>query len=70
MIYLFVSDCIVKMCEQTQVSYLQGDVVWVKLGPCWWPGEVQDMNKLPEEIKEDLGDDTIAAIKFFEEDKL
>ncbi|XP_047003934.1 mucin-17-like isoform X1 [Schistocerca americana] len=59
----------VGMCEQTEVQYLEGDVVWVKLGSCWWPGEVQDITKLPEEVREDLRRDLIAAVKFFDEDK-
>ncbi|XP_069677350.1 mucin-17-like isoform X2 [Periplaneta americana] len=56
------------MCEQTEVSYLDGDVVWVKLGSCWWPGHVKDVDKLPEEILSSLKKRPIAAVKFFQED--
>lgn len=56
------------MCEQTGVTYLDGDVVWVKLGNCWWPGEVQDQEKLSEEIRSDFKKPPIAVVKFFQED--
>ncbi|XP_066995700.2 serine-rich adhesin for platelets [Anabrus simplex] len=57
------------MCEQTEVSYLEGDIVWVKLGSCWWPGKVRDINNLDEEILESFRKRPIAAVQFFEEDK-
>lgn len=56
------------MCEQTEVKYLEGDVVWVKLGPCWWPGEVQDMDKLAPDLTAGLKKPPLAVIKFFQED--
>lgn len=56
------------MCEQTEVHYLDGDVVWVKLGSCWWPGHVKDVDKLPEEILASLKKRPIAAVKFFQEE--
>ncbi|PSN51401.1 hypothetical protein C0J52_04462 [Blattella germanica] len=56
------------MCEQTEVRYLEGDVVWVKLGSCWWPGSVKDVDQLPEEILVSLKKKPIAAVKFFQED--
>lgn len=40
------------MCDQTEVQYLDGDVVWVKIGPVWWPGVVKDLDN--EEGKEIL----------------
>lgn len=58
------------MCDQTEVSYSAGDVVWVKLGPVWWPGQVQDYEKLPEEITADFRKKPIAVVKFFQEDSL
>ncbi|XP_012268768.2 mucin-17-like [Athalia rosae] len=57
------------MCEQTEISYLDGDVVWVKLGASWWPGQVTSVHNLPEDIQEDLKKKPlIAAVKFFQED--
>ena len=58
------------MCEQTEVRYLDGDVVWVKLGYCWWPGRVKDVDQLPEEILASLKKKPIAAVKFFQEETL
>lgn len=57
------------MCEQTEVNYLDGDIVWVKLGPCWWPGEVCDVSKLPVEIVKAFKKQPIAVVKFFQEDQ-
>ncbi|GLG94879.1 Uncharacterized protein GBIM_01969 [Gryllus bimaculatus] len=57
------------MCEQTEVHYLEGDVVWVKLGACWWPGRVRDVDKLPDDILESFRKKPIAAVQFFNEDK-
>lgn len=59
-----------KMCDQTEVIYNAGDVVWVKLGPVWWPGQVQDYDALPEEITSNLRKKPIAVVKFFQEDTL
>lgn len=56
------------MCDQTEVIYSPGDVVWVKLGPVWWPGQVFDYDKLPEEITTNLRKKPIAVVKFFQED--
>ncbi|XP_075211578.1 uncharacterized protein LOC142318874 [Lycorma delicatula] len=56
------------MCDQTEVLYTPGDIVWVKLGPVWWPGQVYDYNKLPEEITSNLRKKPIAVVKFFQED--
>lgn len=57
------------MCEQTEISYLDGDVVWVKLGACWWPGQVTGFHNLPEDIQEEFQKKPlIAAVKFFQED--
>lgn len=56
------------MCDQTEVQYLPGEVVWVKLRALWWPGQVQDYNSLPEEITCSLRKRPIAIVKFFQED--
>ncbi|CAK9825203.1 hypothetical protein ANTRET_LOCUS3260 [Anthophora retusa] len=57
------------MCEQTEINYLDGDVVWVKLGACWWPGQVTGFHNLPEDIQEEFQKKPlIAAVKFFQED--
>lgn len=57
------------MCEQTEINYLDGDVVWVKLGGCWWPGQVTGFHNLPEDIQHEFQKKPlIAAVKFFQED--
>ncbi|KAE8750716.1 hypothetical protein FOCC_FOCC002693 [Frankliniella occidentalis] len=56
------------MCDQTEVQYLPGEVVWVKLRALWWPGLVQDYDVLPEEITCSLRKRPIATVKFFQED--
>ena len=59
------------MCEQTEINYLDGDVVWVKLGGCWWPGQVVGYENLPEDVQvEYTKKSLIAAVKFFQEDTL
>ena len=59
------------MCEQTRINYLDGDIVWVKLGSYWWPGQVVGFDKLPEEIQlEYQKKQLIAVVKFFQEDSL
>lgn len=57
------------MCDQSTVQYNDGDVVWVKLGPCWWPGEVHDIKRVPPEIQPGLKKPPIAYVHFFQEDK-
>ncbi|XP_015182916.1 PREDICTED: mucin-17-like isoform X2 [Polistes dominula] len=57
------------MCEQTEINYLDGDVVWVKLGGCWWPGQVTGFHNLPEDIQREFQKKPlIAVVKFFQED--
>lgn len=59
------------MCDQTEIKYEDEEVVWVKLGACWWPGQVTGYEKLPEDIKIEFDKKgLIAAVKFFQEDKL
>ncbi|XP_057339187.1 serine-rich adhesin for platelets-like [Microplitis mediator] len=58
------------MCDQTEIKYEDEEVVWVKLGACWWPGQVTGYEKLPEDIKIEFDKKgLIAAVKFFQEDK-
>lgn len=65
------AENLVKMCEQTEIDYLDGDVVWVKLGALWWPGQVTGSQKLTEEIQREFTKKPlIAAVKFFQEDTL
>lgn len=57
------------MCDQTEVKYLDGDVVWVKIGPVWWPGVVKDLdNEEGKEILAGLKKKPIACVKFFNEE--
>ncbi|XP_076288679.1 uncharacterized protein LOC143213071 [Lasioglossum baleicum] len=57
------------MCEQTEIHYLDGDIVWVKLGACWWPGQVTGFHNLPKDIQDEFQKKPlIAAVKFFQED--
>lgn len=59
------------MCEQTEIHYLDGDVVWVKLGSSWWPGQVVGFEKLPKDVQLDFENKPlIAAVKFFQEEYL
>ncbi|KAJ2949541.1 hypothetical protein O0L34_g15461 [Tuta absoluta] len=55
------------MCDQTETEYLDGDVVWVKLGSCWWPGEVVGPDKLPPDVLPSFRKPPIAVVKFFQE---
>ena len=59
-----------RMCDQTEVSYLPDDVVWVKLGCVWWPAQVQDLKKLSEDVTSGLRKKPLAVVKFFDEDLL
>lgn len=54
------------MGDDSNITYNDGDIVWVKLSPVWWPGEVIDRSKVPEDIV--IRKKTIAIVKFFEED--
>ncbi|XP_034949242.1 titin homolog [Chelonus insularis] len=58
------------MCDQTEITYDDGEVVWVKLGACWWPGQVVGFENLPEDIQlEFKKKPLIAVVQFFQEDK-
>ncbi|XP_055676587.1 titin homolog isoform X2 [Lutzomyia longipalpis] len=54
------------MCEQTK-AYDDGDIVWVKLSNCWWPGEVCEEARLPADLVASLKK-PLAVVKFFQED--
>ncbi|XP_041980927.1 titin-like isoform X2 [Aricia agestis] len=56
------------MCEESEITYLDGDVVWVKLGSCWWPGEVVGPDKLPPDLLASFKKPPIAVVKFYQED--
>ncbi|XP_044005541.1 uncharacterized protein LOC122850458 [Aphidius gifuensis] len=57
------------MCDQTEISYLDGDIVWVKLGSAWWPGQVTGLDNLPDVLQAQYKKKPhIAAVKFFQED--
>ncbi|XP_023947300.2 titin homolog [Bicyclus anynana] len=56
------------MSEQSEISYLDGDIVWVKLGSCFWPGEVVGPEKLPPDLLPSFRKPPIAVVKFFNED--
>lgn len=50
-------------------TYKNGDVVWVKYGYCWWPGEVWSEDRLPDDMappKKGL----VACVKYLQEDQL
>lgn len=55
------------MSEELSMDYKDGDIVWVKLGPSWWPGEVRDLNNIPSDEIE-FKKPPLAVVKFFEED--
>lgn len=49
--------------------YQDGDIVWVKLGNNWWPGEVVGDHRHPEGLKH-LKRKPYCVVKFFQEDAL
>lgn len=51
-------------------SYNDGEVVWVKWGSVWWPGEVHDKERVPEDMTSSLRKPVIAFVKFLQEDSL
>ncbi|CAG9815312.1 unnamed protein product [Phaedon cochleariae] len=51
--------------SESEYKYKDKDIVWVKLGPSWWPGEVKDLDSLP---KEDFKKIPLVIVKFFDED--
>lgn len=47
------------------MTYVDGDIVWVKWGTCWWPGEVKDEGSSDmQEFKKP----PLHIVKFFDED--
>lgn len=55
------------MCDQTELRYVDGDVVWVKFHNFWWPGEVHGEDKLPPGLLKSLRKTPVAVVKFFQE---
>lgn len=56
------------MCDQSSVEYKHGDIVWVRLSPTWWPGEVVSFDTLPEEVTTPIKNKPLVTVKFFQED--
>ncbi|XP_028897986.1 uncharacterized protein LOC105214987 [Zeugodacus cucurbitae] len=48
--------------------YKDGDIVWVKLGNNWWPGEVTDVHRQPDGLLKQLKKKPYCVVKFFQED--
>ncbi|XP_067637623.1 uncharacterized protein [Eurosta solidaginis] len=48
--------------------YKDRDIVWVKLGNNWWPGEVTDVHRQPEGLVKNLKKKPYCVVKFFQED--
>ncbi|XP_065077573.1 mucin-2-like isoform X2 [Ochlerotatus camptorhynchus] len=51
-----------------ETEYNDGDIVWVKLSYCWWPGEVMAGDRLTEEFLSTLKRRPLVVVKFFDED--
>lgn len=49
-------------------SYKDGEVVWVKWGTVWWPGEVWSNSRVPSDILTSLRKPVYAFVKFFQEE--
>lgn len=49
-------------------EYVDGEIVWVKLSYCWWPGEVLAGERLTDEFLTTLKRRPLAVVKFFDED--
>ena len=51
-------------------SFKSGDIVWVqpskRLG--WWPGQVENVSTLRDDLRADVTDETIAVVKYLNED--
>ncbi|XP_055326946.1 mucin-17 isoform X2 [Sitodiplosis mosellana] len=55
------------MCDQTEIEYVDGDIVWVKFHNFWWPGEVHGESKLPPGLLKSFRKMPVAVVKFFQE---
>ncbi|XP_075158988.1 uncharacterized protein LOC142232154 [Haematobia irritans] len=49
-------------------AYKDGDIVWVKLGNNWWPGEVIDAHRHPDGVVTSTKRKLYCIVKFFNED--
>lgn len=58
------------MSTLANISYSDGDVVWVRLSNSWWPGEVVGESRLPEGLLASLKKQPIAVVRFFQENTL
>lgn len=39
-----------KMCDQTEIEYFDGEIVWVKFQRLWWPAEVVGEDQQPAKL--------------------
>ncbi|XP_055635096.1 mucin-5AC isoform X2 [Toxorhynchites rutilus septentrionalis] len=56
------------MEDDNSSEYNDGDIVWVKLSYCWWPGEVLSGERLTDDFVSTLKRRPLAVVKFFDED--
>lgn len=57
------------MCDQEEISYEDGDVVWVKFYNLWWPAEVYGEERCPPGLFKSFRRRLpIAVVKFFQEE--
>jgi hypothetical protein len=54
----------------SESSFKDGDVVWVKWSSTWWPGEVWDSSRVPQEVLTSLRKPVSVFVKFFQEEEL
>lgn len=50
------------------ISYDDGDIVWVKMNKLWWPGEVHGSHRLPSDFFDQFKKQPLVVVKFFQED--
>lgn len=55
------------MCDQTEIAYADGDIVWVKFHNLWWPGEVCGESRLPPDLVKSFRRMPVSIVKFFQE---
>ena len=54
-----------------RAKYKHGEVVWVQVSKRlgWWPAVVENLKFLNPQVRPDVTDNTIAVVKYFNEDK-
>ena len=56
--------------KEMKSKFKSGDIVWVeaskRLG--WWPGRVENLHDLRDDLKTDVSEKTLAVVKYFNED--